>query len=165
LRQRPSRYAIRAGRNFVTLPCYQGDRLCLHLDRTVMTRSVEYVRHIESPRLAPAIDLPPRNLQRGCDSDWSLSTRDQSLRGHTATKSGRGLPTALPSGSRLVLARGTRVGIRRYERDWTDGITPIRGNCSPDKEFRYLSTVIVTAAVYWRLGSELRPASRANPSP
>src|ERR687887_1238931 len=29
----------------------------------------------------------------------------------------------------------------------------------------YLSTVIVTAAVYWRLGSELRPASRANPSP
>jgi hypothetical protein len=29
----------------------------------------------------------------------------------------------------------------------------------------YLSTVIVTAAVYWRLSSELRPASRANPSP
>ncbi len=26
----------------------------------------------------------------------------------------------------------------------------------PDKEFRYLRTVIVTAAVYWGLGSELR---------
>ena len=31
LRQRPSRYAIRAGRNFVLIPCFQGDRLCLHL--------------------------------------------------------------------------------------------------------------------------------------
>src|SRR5207244_7976477 len=31
LRQCPSRYAIRAGRNFVSLPCFQGDRLCLHL--------------------------------------------------------------------------------------------------------------------------------------
>src|SRR6186713_2837010 len=31
------------------------------------------------------------------------------------------------------------------------------GRNLPDKEFRYLRTVIVTAAVYWRLGSELRP--------
>jgi hypothetical protein len=27
----------------------------------------------------------------------------------------------------------------------------------PDKEFRYLRTVIVTAAVYWGLDSKLRP--------
>lgn len=27
----------------------------------------------------------------------------------------------------------------------------------PDKEFRYLRTVIVTAAVHWGFGSELRP--------
>jgi hypothetical protein len=32
----------------------------------------------------------------------------------------------------------------------------------PDKEFRYLRTVIVTAAVYRGLVSELRP--KANPS-
>ena len=32
-------------------------------------------------------------------------------------KSGRGLPTALPAGSHLLLAGGSRVGIRRYERD------------------------------------------------
>ena len=37
------------------------------------------------------------------------------------------------------------------------------GRNLPDKEFRYLRTVIVTAAVYWGLGSELRLA--ANPSP
>src|SRR5690606_2337706 len=37
------------------------------------------------------------------------------------------------------------------------------GRNLPDKEFRYLRTVIVTAAVYWGFGSELRP--KANPSP
>ena len=36
------------------------------------------------------------------------------------------------------------------------------GRNLPDKEFRYLRTVIVTAAVYWGLNSELRIA--ANPS-
>ena len=30
------------------------------------------------------------------------------------------------------------------------------GRNLPDKEFRYLRTVIVTAAVYWGLDSELR---------
>ena len=30
------------------------------------------------------------------------------------------------------------------------------GRNLPDKEFRYLRTVIVTAAVYWGLNSELR---------
>ena len=37
------------------------------------------------------------------------------------------------------------------------------GRNLPDKEFRYLRTVIVTAAVYWGLSSELR--FTANPSP
>ena len=41
------------------------------------------------------------------------------------------------------------------------------GRNLPDKEFRYLRTVIVTAAVYRGLGSELRdrPKPDANPSP
>src|SRR6266498_176905 len=48
--------------------------------------------------------------------------------------------------------------------DCTRHVAVSRGSawCTPGF---YLSTVIVTAAVYWRLGSELRPASRANPSP
>src|ERR1700682_505886 len=37
------------------------------------------------------------------------------------------------------------------------------GRTLPDKEFRSLRTVIVTAAVYWGFGSELRLA--ADPSP
>ena len=39
------------------------------------------------------------------------------------------------------------------------------GRNLPDKEFRYLRTVIVTAAVYWGLGSGLRGLSAADPSP
>jgi hypothetical protein len=39
------------------------------------------------------------------------------------------------------------------------------GRNLPDKEFRYLRTVIVTAAVYWGLSSELRSFTTANSSP
>ena len=37
------------------------------------------------------------------------------------------------------------------------------GRNLPDKEFRYLRTVIVTAAVYWGFGSLLRIASNSSP--
>ena len=39
------------------------------------------------------------------------------------------------------------------------------GRNLPDKEFRYLRTVIVTAAVYRGFSSELRPPKRTNKSP
>ena len=38
------------------------------------------------------------------------------------------------------------------------------GRNLPDKEFRYLRTVIVTAAVYWGFDSELHPPKRVDPS-
>lgn len=37
------------------------------------------------------------------------------------------------------------------------------GRNLPDKEFRYLRTVIVTAAVYWGFGSKLRPCGLTSP--
>ena len=37
------------------------------------------------------------------------------------------------------------------------------GRNLPDKEFRYLRTVIVTAAVYWGFNSHLRLASKHSP--
>ena len=37
------------------------------------------------------------------------------------------------------------------------------GRNLPDKEFRYLRTVIVTAAVYWGFGSKLRLAADLSP--
>ena len=46
--------------------------------------------------------------------------------------------------------RGSRYAIRA-------------GRNLPDKEFRYLRTVIVTAAVYWGFGSELRLAANNSP--
>src|ERR1051326_633179 len=39
LRQRPSRYAIRAGRNFAFIPCFQRRRLSLHLISALRCRS------------------------------------------------------------------------------------------------------------------------------
>ncbi len=37
------------------------------------------------------------------------------------------------------------------------------GQNLPDKEFRYLRTVIVTAAIHWGLGSQLRLAANRSP--
>jgi hypothetical protein len=39
------------------------------------------------------------------------------------------------------------------------------GRNLPDKEFRYLRTVIVTAAVYWGFGSTLLLSKQNNISP
>jgi hypothetical protein len=39
------------------------------------------------------------------------------------------------------------------------------GRNLPDKEFRYLRTVIVTAAVYWGFGSKLLPLTEDDLSP
>ena len=43
-----------------------------------------------------------------------------------------------------------------YIRDSPDHYAIRAGQNLPDKEFRYLRTVIVTAAVYWGLSSHLR---------
>ena len=41
-------------------------------------------------------------------------------------------------------------------RQWGSRYAIRAGRNLPDKEFRYLRTVIVTAAVYWGFGSKLR---------
>jgi len=46
--------------------------------------------------------------------------------------------------------RGSRYAIRA-------------GRNLPDKEFRYLRTVIVTAAIHWGLGSQLRFTANRSP--
>ena len=52
--------------------------------------------------------------------------------------------------SHWLRQRGNRYAIRA-------------GRNLPDKEFRYLRTVIVTAAVYWGFGSKLRLAADKSP--
>ena len=50
-------------------------------------------------------------------------------------------------------------------RQWGDRYAIRAGRNLPDKEFRYLRTVIVTAAVYRRLGSKLRNPEGSLTSP
>ncbi len=45
----------------------------------------------------------------------------------------------------------------REETVWPDHYAIRAGRNLPDKEFRYLRTVIVTAAVYWDFDQELSP--------
>ncbi len=54
------------------------------------------------------------------------------------------------------------ISLSLGRRQWGYRYSIRAGRNLPDKEFRYLRTVIVTAAVYWGFDSELRFA--ANPS-
>ena len=51
---------------------------------------------------------------------------------------------------------GTSISPSSTPRQCPDRCTIRAGRNLPDKEFRYLRTVIVTAAVYWGFGRELR---------
>jgi hypothetical protein len=57
---------------------------------------------------------------------------------------------------------GTTVSLSPLWRQCPDRYAIRAGRNLPDKEFRYLRTVIVTAAVYRGFNSELRP--KTNPS-
>src|SRR4030042_5525348 len=52
---------------------------------------------------------------------------------------------------------GTTISPSSWLRQCPDRYTIRAGRNLPDKEFRYLRTVIVTAAVYWGFDSELLP--------
>ena len=54
------------------------------------------------------------------------------------------------------------ISLSARQRQRTSRYAIRAGRNLPDKEFRYLRTVIVTAAVYWGFNSELRLAT--NPS-
>ena len=53
---------------------------------------------------------------------------------------------------------GTTISPSSWLRQCPDRYTIRAGRNLPDKEFRYLRTVIVTAAVYWGFDSELHLA-------
>jgi hypothetical protein len=57
----------------------------------------------------------------------------------------------------------TTISPGSWPRQWSDRYTIRAGRNLPDKEFRYLRTVIVTAAVYWGFSSELRPRGLTPP--
>ena len=69
----------------------------------------------------------------------------------------------------LLRVSGIFTGIttspRSSLRQRSDRYTIRAGRNLPDKEFRYLRTVIVTADIHWGFGSALRLAANALPSP
>ena len=58
---------------------------------------------------------------------------------------------------------GTTISPSSWLRQCPDRYTIRAGRNLPDKEFRYLRTVIVTAAVYWCFGSTLHSEELTNP--
>jgi hypothetical protein len=57
----------------------------------------------------------------------------------------------------------TTISPSSWLRQRGDRYTIRAGRNLPDKEFRYLRTVIVTAAVYWGFDSKLRPCGLTSP--
>ena len=57
---------------------------------------------------------------------------------------------------------GTTISPSSQLRQRPDRYTIRAGRNLPDKEFRYLRTVIVTAAVYWGFNSKLRIAANVS---
>ena len=74
------------------------------------------------------------------------------------SKGSRGLSVPLRV---LGIFTETTISPSSWLRQCPDHYTIRAGRNLPDKEFRYLRTVIVTAAVYWGFDQELRLA--ANP--
>ena len=100
------------------------------------------------PRLAPELQSLPPILH--ILNQYPISSCSKGARGLSVLLRETGIFT----GMSISLSLWLRQCSHRYA---------IRaGRNLPDKEFRYLRTVIVTAAVYRGFNSELRP--RANPS-
>ena len=64
--------------------------------------------------------------------------------------------TERPHGALLQLDTGISISPGALSRQRSNHYAFRAGRNLPDKEFRYLRTVIVTAAVYWGLNSKLR---------
>ena len=105
LRQRPSRYAIRAGRNFAFLLRFRRRRLSLHPGADS--------RCTRGRRLIARMDCRSRCERR--THDLTSSKDDQSLRGQAQSVTALcRLPTGLPSRCYDVLERRLRGGLPRY---------------------------------------------------
>jgi hypothetical protein len=157
-RQRPSRCAIRAGRNFVVIPCFQRDRLCLHLferrqdlGRSTSTRREPACCH--SCRFAT-----PPTVRRGCDRNCSLSPKGSVVTGPypdmTGQRASHGVTRRL---SPRPSTRGSRVGLRRYERDGCTESPPHRATIHPTRNFAHLIPhVAMGGGPYLHLGVGVR---------
>ena len=77
----------------------------------------------------------------------------------SCSKGSRGLSVPLRVNGIFTV---TTISPSSWPRQYSDRYTIRAGRNLPDKEFRYLRTVIVTAAVYWGFDSMLRFVSSTN---
>ena len=76
------------------------------------------------------------------------------------SKGPRGL-SVLPQLTSIFTRTSISPGL--WLRQWGSRYAIRAGQNLPDKEFRYLRTVIVTAAIHWGLGSQLRLSTNRSP--
>ncbi len=137
LRQRPNRYAIRAGRNPPDHGRGLGRRSCEgSIPRAAPPGLASRVRS-----LLPILYAPNQRPMPSCsEGSRGLSVLPQVIRIFTNSAISPG-PWSRQRPNRYAIRAGRNL---------------------PDKEFRYLRTVIVTAAVYWGLDSALRLSADAS---
>ena len=78
----------------------------------------------------------------------------------SCSKGSRGLSVPLRVSG---IFTATTISPSSWLRQYPDRCTIRAGRNLPDKEFRYLRTVIVTAAVYWGFSSMLLPKDNIPP--
>ena len=117
------------------LPCFKGSELGYHYNQGGIPR-------LTPPRLVPQLQrLPPILYKVQLNPISSCS------------KGPRGLSVLLRV---TCIFTGITTSPGPPSRQCSDRYAIRAGRNLPDKEFRYLRTVIVTAAVYWGFGSLLR---------
>ena len=81
----------------------------------------------------------------------------ESMQSYSEGSRGLSVPLRVPG-----IFTGTTISPSSQLRQRPDRYTIRAGRNLPDKEFRYLRTVIVTAAVYWGFNSKLRIAANVS---
>ncbi len=101
------------------------------------------------PRLAAQLQSLPAILHIGCPG---------SIRSYSKGARGLFVPLRVTG-----IFTDTTISPSSWPRQCPDRCTIRAGRNLPDKEFRYLRTVIVTAAVYWGFNSMLLPEGMTSP--
>lgn len=121
---------------------FHGDRLEPRYDQGGIPTAPPLKLALKLQRLPPILYRPyPSSISSYSKAPWGLSVTSRVTCIFTGTKISPDLS---------LRQRPSRYAIRA-------------GQNLPDKEFRYLRTVIVTAAVYWGFGSQLRVAPNRSP--
>ncbi len=101
------------------------------------------------PKLAPRLQSLPPILHRNVQISVS-----------SCSKGSRGLSVFLRVD---CICTASPISLSILPRQWATRYAIRAGRNLPDKEFRYLRTVIVTAAVYWGFGSKLLACAMTSP--